>query len=333
MGHKSFMAVFYNMMRVFLIRDEHDEYAARSLKFLGSFVASYGEIVAEDGGSHPIIAETFHEILSITSKQSHVRARICMLVTHIMCSFSPKAEVDETIMDGVIERMTTTFIRDVSPVVREHAIMALQRLQDPDNTDDQVTRAYIFHMETDPVGKVRQAAITAIAKKLPIISNIIDRLQDNDEKVRRHTYMQMAGFPVKSYKIVDRIKILTAGLHDRSEMVKKAVYNMLLPKWITAYDNDYAEFIKAIKIDSSDADMISFRTLAQDALITIFKKRKINEVIGVLELTDEKLLAIEKANILEWLVLWKVVMRLHSEVAGAEGNEEKSEDDDVQEVN
>lgn len=210
-------------------------------------------------------------LIQITSKLQHVRSRICLLVTYIMSSFSQKAEIDEEIMDSVISRMVGTFIRDMSPAVRQHAIMALQRLQDPENAEDQVTRAYIYHMETDPVAKVRQAAITAIAKKLSTMSNVLDRLQDNDEKVRRHTYLQMASFPVKLYQIADRIKIMLAGLFDRSEIVKKAVNNILLPNWISAYENDYAEFIKAIKLDSSDSELLKFRSLAQEALNAIFK--------------------------------------------------------------
>lgn len=124
-----------------------------------------------------------------------------MLVSYIMTSFSQRAEIDEEVMESIVHRMISTFIKDISPVVRQQAIMALQRLQDPDSSDDHVTRAYIFHMETDPVSKVRQAAITAIAKKLPIFPHILDRLHDSDEKVRRHTYLQMASFPVKQYKV------------------------------------------------------------------------------------------------------------------------------------
>jgi condensin complex subunit 3 len=187
-----------------------------------------------------------------------------------MTSFSQKAEIDEAIMDSVIERMMGTFVKDISPVVRMNAFMALQRLQDPENPEDPVTKVYIYHMESDPIAKVRQTAVTAIAKKLPIINHILDRLQDNDEKVRRHTYLQMAAVPVKSYKIVDRIKFLDAGLHDRSELVKKAVNNVFLPNWIASYDYDYTEFIRAIKLDAVDKDLVKFRELAQDALSAIF---------------------------------------------------------------
>lgn len=188
-----------------------------------------------------------------------------------MNSFSQKAEIDEAIMDLIIHRMVGTFIKDISPVVRQEAIMALQRLQDPENPEDQVTKAYIFHMESDPIARVRQAAITAIAKKLTIMPHILDRFRDNDEKVRRHTYLQMASFPIKSYKIADRIKILKAGLSDRSDLVKKTVVNLLLPNWVAAYDNNYSNFIKAFKLDAHESDLISFRSVSQEALEAIFK--------------------------------------------------------------
>lgn len=189
----------------------------------------------------------------------------------IMNSFAQKAEINEGTMDLIIDSMLSTFIKDISPVVRQNAIMALQRLQDPDNPEDQVTKAYIFHMETDLVARVRQAAITAIAKKVSIMPHILDRFRDNDEKVRRHTYLQMASFSVKSYKIADRIKILKAGLYDRSEMVKKTVVNLLLPNWVAAYDYNYIDFIKAFKIDTCESDLLDFRSLTHDTLNAVFK--------------------------------------------------------------
>lgn len=64
---------------------------------------------------------------------------------------------------------------------------------------------------------------------------------------------------------------MEAWLYDRSDVVKKAVSNILLPNWIAAYEQDYTEFIKAIKMDSSESELLKFRNLAQEALTTIFK--------------------------------------------------------------
>ncbi|KAG5668311.1 hypothetical protein PVAND_016256 [Polypedilum vanderplanki] len=83
-------------------------------------------------------------------------------------------------------------------------------------------------MESDPAVKVRQATITAIAKKLQIfLLYLIDFMMLMRKFVVIHTY-KMSSYSVKSYKIADRIAILSAALNDRSEIVKKAVTNLLL---------------------------------------------------------------------------------------------------------
>lgn len=66
MGHKAFMTVFMKLVSLYLIRDENDEYAPRMMKFFGTFVASFGEAVNEDGGSHLIVQRVFKEILAVS---------------------------------------------------------------------------------------------------------------------------------------------------------------------------------------------------------------------------------------------------------------------------
>jgi condensin complex subunit 3 len=187
-----------------------------------------------------------------------------------MSAFSQKAEIDENIIDKIVDRMLF-FMKDVSPNVRAQAVLALQRLQDPENTEDAVTKAYTYHMDSDPAPKVRQATITSIAKKISNMQFIIERLHDVDEKVRRHTYLQMASFSVKSYKITDRIAILSTGLNDRSELVRKTVVNILLANWIGVYDYDYAELIRATKLDSTEKELVKFRKLSDQTLNEVFK--------------------------------------------------------------
>lgn len=253
-----------------------------------------------------------------------------MLVAHIMTNFSPKAEIDENIIDNITSRMNGTFVRDPSPLVRQNALLALQRLQNPDDKDDAILKVYQFHMESDPVAKVRMTVITAIAKKLSLIPNIIERLQDIDEKVRRHVYLQMASFPVKTYRIIDRISFLEAGLNDRSEKVAEVVANVFLPNWISAYDKDYAELIKAIKMDSSDKELSSFRSLAEKALDVLFKKQPISELVEYLEVSNDselpRCIPLEKTTSIEWLLIWKVVIKTYQRNVAGKAEEEKSSD-------
>lgn len=66
MGHDPFMAVFMKVVTMFMIRDENDDYAPRVLKFLGSFIASFGEYNDDNGSSHAIIQHAFKHILSVS---------------------------------------------------------------------------------------------------------------------------------------------------------------------------------------------------------------------------------------------------------------------------
>lgn len=72
MGQKTFMAAFMKIVLMFLTREDNDEYAQRVIKFLGTFVASFGEDVGEDGGSHPIIQNVFDEILSVSLLENDI---------------------------------------------------------------------------------------------------------------------------------------------------------------------------------------------------------------------------------------------------------------------
>ena len=54
------------MTRLFLNRDDGDELGIRVIKFIGHFIASFGEEVVEDTDeSHPIIQDTFEELLTV----------------------------------------------------------------------------------------------------------------------------------------------------------------------------------------------------------------------------------------------------------------------------
>jgi condensin complex subunit 3 len=247
-----------------------------------------------------------------------------MLVAHIMLNFSQKAEIDEEIIDNIVARMQGTFVRDSNPIVRQNALSALQRLQDPENMDDSVVRIYLFHMEHDPIAKVRMSVISNIAKKMNLIPYVIERLQDIDEKVRCHVYQQMASFPVRTYRIIDRISILKAGLNDRSDKVRETIKNMFLPNWIAAYEKDYAEFIKSFKMDSNDKELTSFRELSQKALEIVLKKQKMSELLEYLKITGDsdypKCIPMDKTTMIEWLIVWKMAIETYQ-------NAGKSSDD------
>lgn len=66
MEHSEFFDVFKKVINAFLIVPEtQSDNANKILKFIGSFVASYGEMTLPNDECHPLITSTFNEILSV----------------------------------------------------------------------------------------------------------------------------------------------------------------------------------------------------------------------------------------------------------------------------
>ena len=57
-------------LRTFLIQEDGNEFALRVLKFIGIFVASFGEEVTDSGASHPVVESSFNELLAVSNSTS-----------------------------------------------------------------------------------------------------------------------------------------------------------------------------------------------------------------------------------------------------------------------
>lgn len=199
-----------------------------------------------------------------------IRFRICQFVNLLLNALGTEAALDDAICDNILKYM---YIRakDASPNVRVQALNAMQRLQSPDNVTDKIVRIYLHHLSFDPSVVVRQTVITAIGRNLHTVPYILERLWDTDDRVRRHVYLQMSSYPVKSYKVVQRLIILEQGLHERADAPKKVVRNVLLPQWLEAYNNNYIDFVSGLKIDANEEELERFRKIAKLALLEVFK--------------------------------------------------------------
>jgi len=67
MSHSAFMKSFLMTLRAFLIQEDGNEFSMRVLKFIGIFVASFGEEVTDSGASHPVVESSFNELLSVSN--------------------------------------------------------------------------------------------------------------------------------------------------------------------------------------------------------------------------------------------------------------------------
>lgn len=260
------MDYFLKGLRVWMRLDETNIYANVGLKFVAKFLTSLND----DNETHPILLSTFDYLLNTISLVTIIRFRLCQFVKLLLSSMSSEAAVDDTICNNIMKYMINR-LKDQSAAVRVQAVQALQRLQIPDNPNDKIVQTYLFHLANDPSPLVRQAVITAIARNFHTIPAILDRLWDIDERVRRHTVLQMSCYPVKSYKVVQRITFLEQGLNDHSENVRKVLTSVLLPQWLQSYNKKYISFISALKLDANEAEINRFMKIAKQALFYIFK--------------------------------------------------------------
>ncbi|CAD7077192.1 unnamed protein product [Hermetia illucens] len=304
MDHDAFMFTLIKMLKCAMATEETNEYAQTTLAFCAKFVASYD---GED--THPILTATFKWLMSTISNNPHIRFRLCQFVNMVLNALGLEAALDDTICDNILTYMISR-LRDLNPNVRVQAILALQRLQVPDNPDDIVVKTYQFHLSSDPSPRVRQAVITSMGRNYNTIPYILERLWDVDEKVRRHTYLHMSSYPVKAYKVSQRLTFLEQGLNDRSDMVRKVVTTVMLPQWLESYNRNVIALISGLKLDANEAEIDRFRKITKMALFEIFKRQKKDDLVATLPLEEdgeyEKCVPFEKLTVevtLFWLGL------------------------------
>ncbi|XP_053684077.1 condensin complex subunit 3 [Sabethes cyaneus] len=303
--HESFMKSFIQSLKGAMQHEEANEYANNRLKLCAKFIAHPD--YSEQEETHPIIVHSFDWLLGTISPSSTVRFRICQFVNLVLNAMGPEASLDDDICDKILRYMLER-MRDVSPNVRVQAVLALQRLQNPDNPDDCVFRTYIYHLDTDPSPKVRQSIITSLGRNYRTLPYILERLWDVEERVRRHTYLQMSSYPVKQYKVAQRLTFLEQGLKDHSESVRKVVKNVLIPQWFESYQKNYVLFVKALKIDAEEMELERFRNTANLALFEIFSKYGIADATSMLGVNEEdKTVPLESLTI-ETAICWQALL-------------------------
>ncbi|KAL5286601.1 NCAPG family protein [Megaselia abdita] len=303
--HESFVQTLTHMIKVAMAGEEKNEYSESTLVFCAKYAASYA---TED--THPVLLYLFNWVLKTISSSPHIRFRLCQFVNMLLNALGLEAALDDNICDDILTYMMNR-LRDLSPNVRLQAIVALQRLQCPDDPNDPVVKAYQFHLSSDPSSKVRQSVITSMGRNFNTIPFIIERLWDIDEKVRRHTYLHMSSYPVKAYLVIQRLTFLEQGLNDPAEMVRKVVVNVMLPQWLESYKRDILALLSALKIDATEAEIDRFRKAAKQLLPEVFKKEKdYEELIKFLGIDTESDFEFNKcipfdSFSLELLVYWQ----------------------------
>lgn len=84
-----------------------------------------------------------------------VRYRASQLLAAVLSALGDDASLDDDLCDKLLASQMQR-LQDTRGAVRCRAALALQRLQNPMEQDDEVTRAYRFHMSCDPSSSVRR---------------------------------------------------------------------------------------------------------------------------------------------------------------------------------
>ncbi|XP_001986837.2 condensin complex subunit 3 isoform X2 [Drosophila grimshawi] len=280
-GHDAFMFTFIKMFKTVLEADEGNECGNTALAFVAKFVTSF-----ESEKTHPILAEIICWLLSTISSVPKIRYRICFSVNLILKHMGPYAALDDSQCDQILHYMLDR-LKDVSASVRKEAVLAMQRLQVPDHPNDPVLCAYQFHLCSDPSSGVRQCIISCMGRNYLTLPHILQRLWDVDERVRRHTYVHLCNYPVRSYKVSQRLTLIERGLNDIAESVKKNVIRYMLKSWIESYQQNYIQLTAALKLDSNEEELMRFKRVARQMLLVIFKKEDNCKLLAQLPLTED----------------------------------------------
>ncbi|CAG5044159.1 unnamed protein product [Parnassius apollo] len=187
-------------------------------------------------------------------------------------------------------------LQDTRGAVRCRAALALQRLQNPMDPEDEVTRAYHFHMSCDPSSSVRRAVVMSIAKCTRNAPFVLERLCDVDEAVRRAAFLYIAALNVTQLKVRHRVLTLKIGLTERSFRVRRVVEEILIPGWLSTFQGNIVKLLKAIRLDNAQ-DAKDSQYVAGKLLESLFKRLPVSELLEWLP-TDKnlRLVPAEKLN-------------------------------------
>ncbi|XP_013167759.1 PREDICTED: condensin complex subunit 3 isoform X2 [Papilio xuthus] len=224
-----------------------------------------------------------------------VRYRASQLLAAVLAALGNDASLDDDLCDKLLASQMQR-LQDTRGAVRCRAGLALQRLQNPMDPDDEVTRAYRFHMSCDPSSSVRRAIVMSIAKCTRNVPFVLERLCDVDEAVRRAAFLYISAMNVTQLRVRQRVLTLKVGLTERSIRVRRVVEEILIPAWLSSFEGNIVHLLKAIRLDNA-LDAKDSQYVAGKLLESLFKRLPISELLEWLP-TDKtlRLIPAEKLN-------------------------------------
>ncbi|XP_018322189.1 condensin complex subunit 3 [Agrilus planipennis] len=286
----------------------------RLLDFCSAFIVSVSEESNKlnlsqeellETSTHPFLAEMFNLALQYHDHGiPEVRYRACIFITSLLKHLGD-GFLDNDICDKIEEAMLERII-DLKASIRSQAIIALARLQDPSNPECPVLRAFIGSFN-DPSPTVRKHVVEVVGISGQTVSKILEKLRDVDAAVRVASYERCLIIEPKYMKIEQRQTVIHSGFKEDNKRVKNSFLNKLLPKWLSCYNGDYLQLLKAVKLDAYETDFEMTEFLNTNLLEVFFKTNPINEIMEYLPINEYKNIPLEKLTT-EAAIFWRVLV-------------------------
>lgn len=241
----------------------------RALEFMAKFCVS----LQDAEGNNPFLSKVINAILEYNNSANHnVRYHICQFIQVLMKSLAEIVDgiIDDDICDKIIMAMKER-INDIKPTIRQQAIFALQRLQDPYDINDPVTKIYLKTSVIESNSFVRRSLITSMCSTAKTAKAILVACLSKDDSIRLVAYEKLTKVQVNLFKVEDRQYLLRNGLKMTNPHILKCINEKLLPKWLDYYNGNYMDLMRAIWNDSTEEEMKKSVELIEKVLMSLFK--------------------------------------------------------------
>ncbi|KAK1175549.1 condensin complex subunit 3-like [Acipenser oxyrinchus oxyrinchus] len=228
------------------------------IDFAAKFATSFEELVENEEANeddevedNPFLNYLFYFLLKSHNANCHgVRFRVCQLINKLLGSMPENAQIDDDLFDRIHEAMLVR-VKDTFPNVRIQAVLAMARLQDPQDGDCPTINAYMILLENDSNSEVRRAVLSCIAPSAMTLPKILGRTRDVNENVRKLAYQVLAEkVPLRALSIAQRVELLQQGLNDRCGAVQEVVLKKLLQAWLRLLEGNILELLHRLDIEN-----------------------------------------------------------------------------------
>ncbi|GAA5893397.1 hypothetical protein JCM5296_004865 [Sporobolomyces johnsonii] len=227
----------------------------------------------DDGPASRLVGQLLAFLLrGFQAKNKIARYRCVQLVALMVNSLG---EIDDDsyqhLKSALLER-----VRDKEASVRQHAVVALSKLQDADedpdsdNEDDgaavNVTEVLIDVLNHDAAAEVRRAALFNLIPSPATLPYLLRRTLDVDTINRRLAFSHvLSEIPVQQLTLAQREQVIGRGLRDREDGVQKAA-KKLVSKWAEQVGG-VEEFLKLFNVFNEEGGKVAEKAL--EALVEV----------------------------------------------------------------